>query len=349
MNKRALLMILIIAVIAVLVFINESKEEVKEEVLEEKPMKGLELYVRVYDKERYYSLFEGTNRTKTAEELADLTGMTTELDKVKEYISGYEDVDYLGILHDKSISKEEVQALIDELSGLHENWSISAGSFEFKPETYNQLMTDSVTRRLETVMSSPKESSNTNDYIEKHREDYDALLALDEYHSDLELTKHLLGMIHDMDNFGLKENIIMALRGDIIGEGIGIDAEQNICFKYDRIEKAIYFPKEVLPYIKVIDGENSLYVIDRRIMKEASGIAVYIFNLPKEEVPDKEALETFNEKQAQVPHHYIGETETNIVVMVPASDVQYPADDYNAEMAYRQLITDLVENSVLGE
>jgi len=65
---------------------------------------------------------------------------------------------------------------------------------------------------LDIIMSSPKTSSNPQDYIEAHREEYESILAM-----GVNAEIYLLGEFERGDNSGLRGHIMMALCKDLLG------------------------------------------------------------------------------------------------------------------------------------
>ncbi|WP_083842141.1 M56 family metallopeptidase [Desulfosporosinus youngiae] len=92
-------------------------------------MKGLELYVwrnpeLTGSNAIYYTLLQGTNRNKTAEEIYDLTAATTSIEDIRRELAKYGTIDVL-VSHPLEISKQEMMEIVDQMKV--KNGSIAAG------------------------------------------------------------------------------------------------------------------------------------------------------------------------------------------------------------------------------
>ncbi len=103
--------------------------------------KGLELYVwkspeLVENEEPYFTLLEGTNRSKEQEEIYDLDAATSDIRAIGQKLSRYGDGLYLQIyqMNEADFTKEQMMGFSDELMKyMPPNSSLSVGLFELPP------------------------------------------------------------------------------------------------------------------------------------------------------------------------------------------------------------------------
>jgi hypothetical protein len=110
-------------------------------------MKGLELYVwrkpeLTGNDNIYYTLLLGTNRNKTEDEVYDLAAATTNIDDINREIASYEVIDII-VSHPRSISKQEMEEIVDQLEVKNGSIAVGAGWFDsVTPRTYTNEHTD---------------------------------------------------------------------------------------------------------------------------------------------------------------------------------------------------------------
>lgn len=97
-------------------------------------MKGLELYVwknpeLTGSDDIYYTLLLGTNRNKTADEVYNLSVATTDIEDINRELFGYEET-AIFVNHPRSISKEEMNKIVDQIKVKNGTIAVGTGWFE---------------------------------------------------------------------------------------------------------------------------------------------------------------------------------------------------------------------------
>ena len=189
----------------------------------ESSMKGLELYVWTdsdvtQDNNVYYTLLIGTNRQKYISEVYNLEEATSDIERIKQKVSSYTNDTELIILYEQDIAEAVILSLTEELSDIKSGNLIVAYQVNL-----DNLMSDDVEsedisifieENIELIMSSPMTSSNPMDYINEHRDEYEAIIKLNE---DDKVLYYLLSQFELNQSGGLRGHIIMALCKDLLG------------------------------------------------------------------------------------------------------------------------------------
>ena len=92
----------------------------------------------------------------------------------------------------------------------------------------NAQVEKDVEKKLETIMSSPKESSNPYDYIKAHQKEYNSILGMGE-----QAYTYLQGQLKKSNTKGLRYQIITQLCKDFKKDV----TDNSLLTKYDQIEK----------------------------------------------------------------------------------------------------------------
>jgi len=100
-------------------------------------MKGLELYVwrnpeLTGSNDIYYTLLQGTNRTKMAEEIYDLTAAVTSIEDINRELAKYEAIDVL-VSHTLEIPKQEMTEIVDQMKIKNGSIAVGVRWFEQNP------------------------------------------------------------------------------------------------------------------------------------------------------------------------------------------------------------------------
>lgn len=82
-----------------------------------------------------------------------------------------------------------------------------------KASNSSTFIRDEVEKNLEIIMSSPKTSSNSSDYIKIHRKEYENILKMGD-----EALEYMLSLFKDKKTKGLKSHIMMSLCIDLLGD-----------------------------------------------------------------------------------------------------------------------------------
>jgi len=189
----------------------------------ESSMKGLELYVWTdsdftQDNNIYYTLLMGTNRQKYKSEVYNLDESTSDIDSLIQKVSSYANDTELIILYDQDIDEMVITSLINQLFKIKSENTIS--SFQVNLEdiiTFERELEDIpsyVEENIELIMSSPMTSSNPMDYINEHRDEYEAIIKANQ---DDKVLYYLLSQFELNQSGGLRGHIMMALCKDMLG------------------------------------------------------------------------------------------------------------------------------------
>ena len=212
-----ILVLLIVGTTTIVVF-NKNNTEINKEI--DSSAKGLELYIWRYpnltgNTDIYFTLLQGTSRNKTEDEIYDLDIATTDLEEINKMLENFEETEvFINIVQRKEgINAEEEVVNLEELNGI-------VKQIVFPNETQNQkvLTDDEELQRIEEeiniiidiICSSPLDSSDSNNYIKEHQQEYDEIITYG-YRALPSLVKIL-----DARKFDLKENIAYSLCSDIL-------------------------------------------------------------------------------------------------------------------------------------
>lgn len=202
-------------------------------VVEEAPMKGLELYVWknpevTGNDDTYYTLLHGTNRLKEASEIYDLDIAVKSIEEVNQLLSNYESATELFInqMNETDFTKLDMEAILESLNfPIGGNGSIAVGVWrnENQSESLNSAFGDDqiasiIEENLESIMSSPAYSSNPQDYINEHQEEYKEIIKFG--HKALE---YLSNQFESGDNNDLRGQLMMRIIREILGDSYQSD------------------------------------------------------------------------------------------------------------------------------
>lgn len=113
---------------------------------------------------------------------------------------------------DSSFTKEDMMTISDAI--IFNGKSSSIGVFG---EGFNQDESWDIGMKVEellqTIMSSPKESSNPKDYIKAHQDAYETIVKMGD-----EALQYMLSLFDQGEDQGLKAHIMMALCIDLLGD-----------------------------------------------------------------------------------------------------------------------------------
>jgi beta-lactamase regulating signal transducer with metallopeptidase domain len=161
-----------------------------------------------------------------------------------------------------------------------------------KSEGSSDNIGSKVEKSLGIIMSSPKESSNPNDYIKAHQKEYENILKMGD-----EALQYMLSSFNSEMNKGLRSHIMMSLCIDLLGERNNVKAgsytspeewysklSQNKAeklpeFKYqteDKIEAMVY-SAALNKYTRVKNGDSVTIVAPHIFGTYEKGIELKIF------------------------------------------------------------------------
>lgn len=199
-------------------------------VINEVPMKGLELYVWknkevTGNNDIYYTLMLGTNRNKVESEIYDLNSAVNSIDKLNEMLVKYNVETELFIyqMNTSDFTNAEMQAISDNLKFPNGNGSKVIGLWQkttTSEETVSDELSSKINENLEMIMSSPRTSSNPQNYINAHQAEYESILKSGE-----EALNYLLLQFETGDNDNLRGQIMMGLCKEILGDRNNISDE----------------------------------------------------------------------------------------------------------------------------
>ena len=163
-------------------------------------------------KDVYYTLFSGTNTTRTNEMIYDFKAVTKDLKEINKKLSWYVCGTLLTIRHDSSFTKEEMLKLSDDI--IFPGTSRSIGVFgDLLQQQENSDISDKLEKNLAVILSSPKVSSNPSDYIKAHQNEYHNILKM----GDAALN-YMLSCFKENNATGLRGHIMMELCQEILGD-----------------------------------------------------------------------------------------------------------------------------------
>ncbi|WZL72381.1 M56 family metallopeptidase [Clostridiaceae bacterium 35-E11] len=160
----------------------------------------------------YYTLLPGTNKPKDEKEIYNLNIATKDIERINNKLSQYQRNTHLAIRHDRSFSKEDMMATSDDIIFNGESRSIGVFGEGFNQDKPWEIGMK-VEELLQTIMSSPKESSDPKDYIEAHQNEYETILKIGDG-----ALQYMLSLFEQGKNEGLKAHIMMALCIDLLGD-----------------------------------------------------------------------------------------------------------------------------------
>jgi beta-lactamase regulating signal transducer with metallopeptidase domain len=161
-----------------------------------------------------------------------------------------------------------------------------------KSEGSSDNIGSKVEKSLGIIMSSPKESSNPNDYIKAHQKEYENILKMGD-----EALQYMLSSFNSEMNKGLRSHIMMSLCIDLLGERNNVKAgsytspeewysklspnkaEKLPEFKYqteDKIEAMVY-SAALNKYTRVKNGDSVTIVAPHIFGTYEKGIELKIF------------------------------------------------------------------------
>ena len=160
----------------------------------------------------YYTLFSGTNTTRTNEMIYDFKAATKDLKEINKKLSWYVCGTLLNIRHDSSFTKEDMIKLSGDI--IFPGASRSIGVFgDLLQQPENSDISDKVEKNLAVILSSPQVSSNPSDYIEAHQDEYQNILMLGNA-----ALNYLLSCFKENNATGLRGHIMMQLCQEILGD-----------------------------------------------------------------------------------------------------------------------------------
>ncbi|MCX7614234.1 MAG: DUF4825 domain-containing protein [Clostridiales bacterium] len=172
--------------------------------------KNIELYVWRNKKltgndDLYYTFVPYKNKVSDSKTIYNTDIATKDIDKINERLKAYEGETYLSIRHDASLTKNEMLAVSESIH--FPGSSISIGFVE------ESDISGRVETRLESIMSSPKEASNPEAYINAHRNEYEEILKMGD-----DALSYMLSQFGEGRADGLKGQIMMSLCKEILGD-----------------------------------------------------------------------------------------------------------------------------------
>ncbi len=188
------------------------------------PMKGLEIYVWKNEEltgnnDTYYTLQVGTNRIKELSEIYDTKLATNSMDKLNEKLAGFGSATeiFLYQMNTEDFTKAEMQAIADEIKLTNNTYSISIGLWQGTTTTSgtgadSDTIGSIVEANITEIMTSPKESSDPQAYIDAHQNAYENIVKQGE-----EALNYLLQQFAIGDNNNLRGRLMMRLAQDLLG------------------------------------------------------------------------------------------------------------------------------------
>ncbi len=200
-------------------------------VIELAPMKGLELYVWknkevTGNSDTYYTLLLGTNRNKEEREIYDLDMAVSSIDKLNEMLNKYNTQTELFIyqMNTTDFTKAEMGVISEQIKfPFNGNGMKAIGLWQNTPapeESITEEVTIKIEEYLQEIMSSPKTSSNPQDYINAHQIEYESILRYDET-----ALKYLLHQFEKGDNNDLRGHIMRQLIKELLGDRNNVSDE----------------------------------------------------------------------------------------------------------------------------
>ncbi len=203
----------------------------------EPPMKGLELYIwknaeLTGNDGAYFTLLIGTNRNKVEDEIYDLGRAVDSIDKVNALLDTYSEETFLFIyqMNTTDFTKTEMQAIAEKLDfpkggngstaiglwqqALYPEETVSKGPSISEATSISKEASAIIGKKLEIILSSPLHSSNSQDYINAHQEEYQTILK----YGDTALDYLLLQFRTGENNNGLRGIIMMGLCKQLLGD-----------------------------------------------------------------------------------------------------------------------------------
>ena len=202
-------------------------------VKREAPMKGLELYVWKNSEvtgndDTFFTLLPGTNRLKEATEIYDLNVAVKSIEEVNDLLSNYEAATELFInqMNERDFTKLEMEAILESLNfPIGGNGSIAVGVWqnESQDESQDNTFNDAqialiIEDKLESIMESPAYSSNPQDYINAHQEEYKDIIIYG--HKAIE---YLTQQFELGNNNDLRGHLMMRIIRELLGDSYQSD------------------------------------------------------------------------------------------------------------------------------
>lgn len=178
----------------------------------------------------YYTILQGTNKTKRDSEIYNLDIATNQLELVNERLSQYQGDFHLSIKHDNSMTKEEMYKLDESIIFNGNIRTIGVfGEVLDKESSNNKVfaVADKVEDLLQIIMSSPLYSSAPGDYIKNHQTEYETIIKMGD-----DALEYMLSLFEKGEYDGLKGHIMMLACIDILGDRNNVE------------EDTYYSPKE---------------------------------------------------------------------------------------------------------
>ncbi|MGD9677014.1 MAG: hypothetical protein AB7V16_01455 [Vulcanibacillus sp.] len=208
--------IAVVVIILVLVLLANPRDT-GSNLLNEDPMKGLELYVwknkdLTGNNDTYFTLLMGTNRNKDKNEIYDLGVAVNSIEELNQLLASYSTETELFIYQMNTVdfTKDEMSIIADKI-----NFPVGNGV-----KTIGLWHSNIVELNLEIIMSSPLYSSNPQDYINAHQNEYGNIIKQGD-----EALNYLLSQFAIGDNNDLRGHIMMLLCKEILGDRNNVQDE----------------------------------------------------------------------------------------------------------------------------
>ncbi len=203
----------------------------------------------------YYTLLPGTNRIKSETDIYDLNLAVKDLEIINDRLSSYQGAYHLSIRHDSTFAKQDMLKMDDEIIFNGNSRSIGGFGDGFNKKKSNDIGIK-VEELLETIISSPMESSNPYDYIKAHQKEYETILKMGDG-----ALQYMLSQFQKGEDEGLKSHIMMRLCIDILGDRNNVKEDQYTSPKEWYSKLSPYEAKKLPPfeYESTNDTENMVY------------------------------------------------------------------------------------------